>query len=122
MTKNRFQSFMGTLNPDLRAVNMSDWGMPTVDETSTIQPGEEFVHRGGKQQWAPGEFEEWKQGHITGLGTNYGRNAQRAYKMRHFPGLLDMINQGAANANRVEAGDVGPNSQYFQDLLNRFRR
>lgn len=121
--KNTFQATLdsfGQPQADLRTVDMSDWGTPQGDTSTTIQPGEEFVHRGGRQVWAPGEFDEWKQGKLTGMGTTYGQNAQLRFKNRHFPGLQDMINNGAANVQRVMAGNVG--TGYMQDLMKRFRR
>lgn len=98
---------------------VSEYGNPQIHGAfsgNSIQDGESF--RGVNPRWAPGEFEEWKQAHLTGMPTTYGWNAQQAYKSRKSPGLQDMINNGARNANRVMAGMVGPqNNPDFNPIL-----
>jgi hypothetical protein len=42
--------------------------------------------RMARPNWAPGEFEEWKNAHITGMPTTFGWNAQQRYKAGRLPG------------------------------------
>lgn len=86
----------------------SEWGDPQVDETPVLQPSDEFrPMRGQLPDWAPGEFEEWKQGHITGQGTAYGRNQQAIYKAGPLAGLLQQFQQTMPQRNLEEAQNMG---------------
>ena len=93
----------------------ANWGNPRLSGGfSEESPG----FRMALPQWAPGEFEEWKQAKVMGIPTTYGWNKQQEFSQRKTPGLIDHIRQGADNANRVQAGMVGP---AFANLLKGIR-
>lgn len=70
---------------DMRNVSMDDWGTPQVDQFSSPLGHEpNFVMRGQLPQWAPGEFDEWKQAHTLGVPTLYGKLMQRRYNNRNL--------------------------------------
>lgn len=120
------QTPSGELQPyrDLRDVDMSNWGTPEVDETSASLSQDGLLGndgfrpmRGQVPKWAPGEFEEWKMGKLTGMGTAWGRNRQMEHQMSVIPGMVDLHRQGAANAKRVMAGHVGMNNPALIALM-----
>lgn len=71
---------------------VSEWGNPqlsAIQSTNSIQDGETF--RGVNPRWAPGEFEEWKQAHLTGMPTTFGWNAQQRFKASKNPALAGLL-------------------------------
>lgn len=118
MRKNFYQSFMGSLSPDLRSADMSDWGTPTVDETPQA-PATGF--RMNAIPWSPGEFDEWKQAKMMHIPTTYGKIMQDRYnRNRHrlpaAPGVVEQENATLAAKYPNAYGGV------YGDLLDRFKR
>ena len=75
---------------------MADWGTPQL-HGSYSQDGDSY--RMPRLDWAPGEFEEWKQAKITGKPTTYGWNAQAAYKSRKIPAMQGFLGNDRASIN-----------------------
>lgn len=117
-TNGRVTDDQGRAQRDLRAVDMSNWGHPEVDESSQSFGSEDFSPiRGQLPRWQPGEFAEWKMGKMTGQGTQYGRNRQMQYDMRNIPGMFQQLQNGMANSQRVAAGQVGMQNPAIMALL-----
>ena len=74
--------------------------------------------RGGLPNWAPGEFDEWKMGKLTGLGTAFGRERQKQYDMRNIPGLYDMSSQERTTMDNPISENI---SAALEGLMRRFR-
>ena len=71
-----------------------NWGSPQI----TAEAAEEApAFKMPIPQWAPGEFEEWKNAHVMGIPTQYGWRQQQAYKMRKNPGQQVYSQAGLTN-------------------------
>lgn len=85
------------MNPinDLRSVDMSDWGNPQVDNFSSPLGAPFRALAGQRPRWQPGEFDEWKQAHMLGIPTQYGKQMQQASRM--LPGQVRQIENAQMN-------------------------
>lgn len=77
---------------------MENWGNPQLQPMAR-RPEESFSMPMPK--WSPGEFEEWKHAHTTGVPTLYGKIMQERYRRRKLPATPGTIErEDAALAQR----------------------
>ena len=97
---------------------VSQWGEPQVDETPVLQPSDEFTPmRGAIPRWAPGEFEEWKTGKLTGQGTAFGRHRQMIHDAGPLADLMQQFQAQAPQRNLEQAQKMGFRGLWSPDKM-----
>lgn len=109
------------MNSDGTQPHQDDWGFPSLSSRER-QPEQTF--RTPLPNWAPGEFEQWKQAKMSGTPTPYGQRKQDRWQMRRHPGLISMMDRNEALAPKRALDHVGsimniagPKSDYAQSRL-----